>query len=361
MKMKHSKTHFMHTVFRGVLSHPCACCVFSCVAVLVLCVIGILSLNDETFIPKTPVLYTVILLCTGGIFGIAFVYLLASAKVTNQMQALSETNEEFALQEELKKLSLLDKISYVLEHYPSHTQAASQEEEDLRRTRAELFALQTQINPHFLYNTLDSIRGQALIDGVEEIADTIEALSNIFKYSIGEKDNLIPLRKEIENLVYYVKIQKYRFMDKIDLELDIDGVDYHVLRTKIPKLTLQPIVENAIHHGLEPKPEKGKVTIRVLVVDTQLRITVADDGVGMDEETLLQMKKQLCGAPMVQKEGQKVLHGIALHNTNKRIQNYFGPNYGLEIYSTKGLGTRVDITVPYIKKEAYNEDRSVSM
>ena len=277
------------------------------------------------------------------------------------MQILSESNEEFFLQEDFEKLSLFEKINHILETYSPHTQAESQEEEDLRRTRAELFALQAQINPHFLYNTLDSIRGQALIDGVGEIADTIEALSNIFKYSIGEKDNLISLRQELENLVYYVKIQKYRFMDKIDLAMEIEDNDYHVLRTKIPKLTLQPIVENAIHHGLEPKPEKGKVTVRVLVVDSQLRITVADDGVGMDEETLLRIKKQLCGTAVVQQGSKKAIHGIALHNANKRIQNYFGPNYGLEIYSTKNLGTRVDVTVPYLKKEPYNEDRFVQM
>lgn len=337
--LSHAFFHFFQT--------PCVYGIFYCIAALIPCIITVLLLNNCSLMQWRRILCIVIFFCAVWILFASFVFLWILMKISKQLHELCENKEKYLLPEEIESFPFSEKICYILAHYSSCPQTKSEDEENLRRTRAELFALQAQINPHFLYNTLDSIRGQALIDGVGEIAEIIEALSNIFKYSIGEKDNLIPLRQEIENLLYYIKIQKYRYMDKINMVLEIEDNDYQILRTKIPKLTLQPIVENAIHHGLEPKVENGTVTIRVFVVDAQLQITVADDGVGMDEETLLRIKKQLCGAADVQQCPEKAIHGIALYNANKRIQNYFGSNYGIEIYSTKGVGTRVDILFPF--------------
>lgn len=269
------------------------------------------------------------------------------------LEDICAADSDYSLDEDFAHMGLPEKINYIL---ADKTHDAQEEYESaLLAKQAELFALQSQINPHFLYNTLDSIRGQAVIDGTTEIAETIEALSNLFKYNISRSENLIPLRLEIDNLIYYMKIQKYRFIDKIDLILDIENNDDSILNTKIPKLTLQPIIENAICHGLEPKLEKGTIRIHVFVVGDMLRITVADDGVGMDEETLLRIKKSLYSRTP-EPSGKKSSHGIALHNANKRIQQCFGSNYGLNIYSTKMLGTRVELSFPY-RKESYNDGR----
>ncbi|MDO4314329.1 MAG: histidine kinase [Oscillospiraceae bacterium] len=267
------------------------------------------------------------------------------------LEDICAINPDYALDEDFIHMGLVEQLNYIL---TSKIHDAQEEyESTLLAKQAELFALQSQINPHFLYNTLDSIRGQAVTDGAAEIAETIEALSNLFKYNISRKETLIPLRLEIDNLIYYMKIQKYRFLDKISLVLDIEDNDNSLLNTKIPKLTLQPIIENAICHGLEPKLEKGTIKIRVFVVGDILRITVADDGVGMDEETLLRIKKSLYSRTPEPPE-KKSSHGIALHNANRRIQQCFGPNYGLNIYSTKMIGTRVELSFPY-GKESYND------
>lgn len=258
---------------------------------------------------------------------------------------------DLTLQEEFNAMNLSQQVNFVFSSLMDSMQ--NEYESTLLAKQAELFALQAQINPHFLYNTLDSIRGQAVVEGADEIADTIEALSNLFKYSIGKGENLVPLRQEIDNLTYYMKIQKYRYIDKIDLKMQIDGNEYDTLRTRVPKLILQPIIENAIYHGLEPKLEKGTVQLRVTTEQERLKVIIADNGVGMDEETLLCLKRRLCGLePSAAVSGTRG-HGIALDNVNQRIQQYFGPSYGLQVYSTHLLGTRVEITVPY-RREYYD-------
>ena len=259
---------------------------------------------------------------------------------------------DLALDEEFNCMGILEKTIYVLSHNSSFTR--SEYESELLEKQVELFALQAQINPHFLYNTLDSIRGQAVMDGADEIASTIEALSNLFKYNISQRENMIPLRLELDNLIYYMKIQKYRYLDKIDLTMDIENDD-RILSTKIPKLTLQPIIENAIYHGLEPKIGKGTIKIRVFKTEDILCVTIIDDGVGMDEETLIQTKKRLCGQAQEPIHTTGPSHGIALYNANRRIQQCFGNNYGVSIYSTKMIGTRVELTFPYRKELDGNE------
>lgn len=259
---------------------------------------------------------------------------------------------DLALDEEFNCMGILEKVIYVLSHNSSFTR--SEYESELLEKQVELFALQAQINPHFLYNTLDSIRGQAVMDGADEIASTIEALSNLFKYNISQRENMIPLRLELDNLIYYMKIQKYRYLDKIDLTMDIENDD-SILSTKIPKLTLQPIIENAIYHGLEPKLGKGTIRIRVCKSGDTLCVTIVDDGVGMDEDTLIQTKKRLCGQAPESIHARGPSHGIALYNANRRIQQCFGSNYGISIYSTKMVGTRVELTFPYRKELDGNE------
>lgn len=213
---------------------------------------------------------------------------------------------------------------------------------------AELTALQSQINPHFLYNTLESVRGQALIDGNMEIAKMMEALSAFFRYSISRKGSLVTLRDELNNIENYMMIQRYRFNNRFSMEIFIDEEDEGAYEFRIPKLIIQPVVENAIFHGLEEMLEGGKVTIEIIVTEKNLIITVSDNGKGMDGRTLAELNERIhYGLVASAKDGKSQTNtGIGLPNIHKRIQLLFGEEYGLSVYSTLNQGTDVEITVP---------------
>jgi len=227
--------------------------------------------------------------------------------------------------------------------------------------QAELTALQSQINPHFLCNTLESIRGQALMDDNTEIARMVEALASFFRYSISQKGNLVTLRDELANIKNYMMIQRYRFNNRFSLEIIIDDEDEKAYDYLIPKLILQPVVENAIYHGLEDCMEGGKVIINVTTTENIMIITISDNGKGMDSKTLSELNRKIHSENWdMGDEGRS--NGIALPNINKRIQLLFGKEYGVNIYSTLSQGTDVEITIPAISEriQYHNEKRNVA-
>ncbi len=218
--------------------------------------------------------------------------------------------------------------------------------------QAELLALQNQINPHFLYNTLDAIRGDALCAGMDNIADITEALSTYFRYTITETSTLVMLMDELENVDNYFTIQQYRFGERLKIQIDIPEEDTEVLQLQCPKLMLQPIVENAIFHGLEKRSEGGTIKVEIERTDNRVFIHVRDDGVGIEEETLKSINKKLEHVSVGYiKDPQKGRGGIALNNVCRRIKLLFGEEYGIHIYSFKDVGTHVCITLPVIRKE----------
>ena len=159
--------------------------------------------------------------------------------------------------------------------------------------QTELTALQSQINPHFLYNTLECIRGQALMDDNLEIARMVEALGAFFRYSISRKGNLVTLKDELDNIDNYMLIQRYRFGNRFSMEVIIDEEDEEAYNCLIPRLIIQPIVENAIFHGLEERLEGGRVTIEVIVTEKTLIITVSDNGKGISREQLNKLNAKI--------------------------------------------------------------------
>lgn len=223
---------------------------------------------------------------------------------------------------------------------------------DILSKQAELDALQSQINPHFLYNTLDSIRGQALMEGAEDIADMTEALSTFFRYSISNRNNVVTLDEELENVRNYFMIQQFRFNNRFQLQIlpfsQELGENCH-----LPKMTLQPILENAILHGMEEKIGPGTITIRVMETDSRIVITISDDGAGMNEETLLQLQAKLRGDEPVSMKRTRG-NGIALPNVSRRIKLLFGEDCGIYVMSTLGLGTDVEITLPSSRGTAHD-------
>lgn len=213
--------------------------------------------------------------------------------------------------------------------------------------QAEITALQSQINPHFLYNTLESIRGQALMDDNKEIAKMVEALAAFFRYSISRKGSLVTLREELANIQNYMMIQRYRFNNRFTMEIFLDEEDECAYDFLIPKLIIQPVVENAIFHGLEEKLEGGNVSLEVIVTDKNLIITVSDNGKGMDTHILAALNERIHETGGQKAIREELLHsGIALPNIHKRIKLLFGEEYGVSVYSTLNLGTDVEITIP---------------
>lgn len=214
---------------------------------------------------------------------------------------------------------------------------------EMSKRQAQYQALQNQINPHFLYNTLESIRSEALLAGLDSVADMCEALASFFRYTISNMENLVTVEQEIENIKTYFYIQQYRFGERLKLELQCEeGERDAVMKCLIPKLTLQPIVENAIIHGIEQKIGKGKVTIRMMLTEKRLLILVSDDGIGMNQETLNSINQRMTERSV----RGKSRGGIAIGNVSNRIKLLFGEEYGVTVFSTLDVGTDVEITLP---------------
>ncbi|MFA9464891.1 MAG: sensor histidine kinase [Velocimicrobium sp.] len=222
----------------------------------------------------------------------------------------------------------------------------------LSTKQAEFLALQNQINPHFLYNTLDAIRGDALCAGMENIANITEALSTFFRYTITETGNLVTLMDELSNVEDYFTIQQYRFGEKLKLVIEMGEEADHIMQLQCPKLMLQPIVENSIFHGLEKKADGGTVCIEFVLSTERVLIHIRDDGVGMEEETVTKINKKLEGLSFDNmEEDKKRKGGIALNNVCRRIKLLFGEEYGIHVYSLENAGTNVCITLPVIRKK----------
>jgi len=215
----------------------------------------------------------------------------------------------------------------------------------IMKKQAEIDALQSQINPHFLYNTLESIRGQAIVEGVEDIGKMVKALADIFRYSITNKNAMVKLEEELRNIDNYLKIQQFRFDNKFIVIKEIEEETKNCL---IPKLIIQPIVENAIIHGLETKPGKGTIKIKTYSTTDSIIISVEDDGEGMEKETLEAINESLAHGVSLKKAEHKV--GLGLININERIKLIFDSDYGLKVYSIKQIGTKVELRIPKTSK-----------
>lgn len=203
--------------------------------------------------------------------------------------------------------------------------------------------LSSQINPHFLYNTLEMIRMKALLNKDKEVATIIQKLSKMMRSALERTDQPIPLRKEIDLVATYLEIQALRFGDRFTYQFVIHGEvdDYQLF-----PLLIQPIVENAIIHGLEPKEGPGLIKITVNERDNQLHVMVEDNGVGMTPERLQEVYRRIS-----QEEYHPDGKRIGVRNVHQRIQLYYGVEYGIEIMSQLNSGTKVTFHLPVIKKK----------
>lgn len=210
-------------------------------------------------------------------------------------------------------------------------------EEEINLRKTELKALQAQINPHFLYNTLDSIAWMCEQGRNADAVRMVHALARLFRISISRGHELIPIAKEIEHAESYLQIQMYRYKNQFtyDFDVDPDCLGYYC-----NKITLQPIIENSINHGLDLMVDEGRIDVLVRQDGNDIVFSVRDNGVGMSEEQI----------EAIMQHGPTDRTGIGIKNVNDRLKIYFGKSYGLHITSEPDVGTCVEIRMPKIKE-----------
>lgn len=215
--------------------------------------------------------------------------------------------------------------------------------EELNLRAAELRLLQEQINPHFLYNTLDNIIWLAESNETEQVVNMVSALSDFFRTTLSKGKDFISVRDEEMHINSYLQIQQFRYRDILDYEINMDEevYDYEIL-----KLTLQPLVENALYHGIKGKRGLGHIRITGHIKDGLLVFQIRDDGIGMSAERLSEVRKIIMG----ELEDTKGRSGFGLFNVNERICLNYGREYGLNIESIYGEGTCIWVTIPAVKK-----------
>lgn len=240
---------------------------------------------------------------------------------------------EILTDDEIGHLSM--KFNQMMDRIRNLKEQVIEEQEDKRKY--ELQALQAQINPHFLYNTLDSIIWMAETNDSNIVAMT-EALAKLFRISLNKGNEEISLERELEHVKNYLIIQSMRYADKFTYEISVDpGVE----RCRTIKLILQPIVENCIYHGIKKKRGTGKITIRAYRREQNLIIEVSDDGCGMPKEICRKILSDEIESENISGSG------IGVKNVNERIQLRFGKKYGLSYSSEEGVGTTVTYVLPY--------------
>lgn len=207
-------------------------------------------------------------------------------------------------------------------------------EEQNTLRKAELNTLQAQIKPHFLYNTLDSITSLALSGLNEQVCELIEALGSYYRLSVSKGKEIITVTEEVEIVRNYLKIQKMRYPEVFDVQFEVDGKCGHY---PIPKLVMQPLVENSLYHGIRPKGSKGTIAISISCSKDYVTITIADDGVGMSKEEIEQI---LC----TERKGENKSFG--LWGTMERLRIFYGDKDCIQIESEPGKGTKIVVLIP---------------
>lgn len=306
--------------------------------------VGVVNTN-ELIKDKRGIVNFYVFLAGVAIIFASIIALIISTTMTRPIKMLENTmhkveegdfdvQSEIAPDNEIGHLSktfnvMISKIKLLM------AEALSTEKE---KRKNEIKALQAQINPHFLYNTLDTIIWLSADGKNEEVVEVTSALAGLFRTSVSEGENLVPLSVEIENIRSYLTIQKMRYQDKLSYRIEIPD---RLLAAKTPKLILQPIVENAVYHGIKMSPTGGEIAITACESGGVLTVTVQDSGVGMSAEQMDSLftedKKDHAGM------------GIGVINVNNRIKLCFGEEYGLRYSSEQGMGTRADILLPCLE------------
>ena len=273
-----------------------------------------------------------------------------SSRITNPIVELERSVKKFESGE--KNIGINISGSYEIQHLGKAIKSMVEQmnilmeniiHEQESKRKSELNALQAQINPHFLYNTLDSIVWMIENENYDGAIIMVTALARLFRISLSKGKNVIPLSDEIEHVRNYLTIQNIRYKNKFTYKIECEE---ETLNLASIKLIIQPLVENAIKHGMEFMDGDGEIIVKSYIENEELFIDVIDNGLGMPQETAEQI---LRGEKKLKGKGS----GIGLKNVNERIQIYFGKIYGLQIYSEPDEGTTIRIHIPILK---YSEE-----
>lgn len=311
--------------------------------------IGLTPVNELTKAGKamTQIIYVV------GIIAAlisTFFSLRVSHSVTKPLIYLTDTMKKFGKGDLSVRVPVLyeDEIGILSEEFNKMSEQIRQlvdqvYREQRAKRKSELAALQAQINPHFLYNTLNSVSSLIKMNCPDEAFIMIQAIGTFYRTSLSDGKTLIPLEQEITNIENYIKIQKVRYGNKIEYEIDIEN---EILQEWIVKLTLQPLIENSIYHGIKEMRGKGIIRIKGWKEKNKVFIQVSDNGLGIPEEKLEEL---------FSKDYREKGSAFGLFNIQQRLQIYFGKEYGLTVESKLSQGTKATVCIPVdFKRE---EDR----
>lgn len=294
------------------------------------------------------------------VLGLTTLLLLLSAywfsrSITRPIQQLTHAAKEFAHGRFDRQVEVTseDEISFLAKTFNrmrininnliSEIQHNAQLESELKENKlllkeSQLRSLQSQINPHFLFNTLDTLSKKAFVEGAEETSDLIASVANLLRYNLKRLDRSVSLREEMEVLMRYMEIQKTRFTERLRFQTEIDE---SLLEVRLPCLTLQPIVENAVIHAVEPMEEGGTIRFKVEADGANVKVSIADDGNGIPGDTV---QRILGEGPQVESEGHST--GIGFSNVVRRLRLFYGSGDIIAIDSRQGEGTTVTLYLP---------------
>ncbi len=270
-------------------------------------------------------------------------------KLTAIMQSVE--GGDFTVRSDIRSGSEVTQLSDTFNHMIGTIQdlMAEQKRTEEQKRETEWALLQAQIKPHFLYNTLDSIIWMSHAGRNEEVVEMTQALAQLLRTSIGRGEDIITLREEVSHVESYLTIQKMRYREKLRYELDVEP---DTLDCRLPKLVLQPLVENAIYHGIKVKEDGGSIRVTSMLDEDQLIITVEDDGSGMTPDQLAHILEP--------KESDEGSSKIGVYNVHERLQMYFGSQFGLKFFSEPDRGTTAMLILPRLTEETEERDHALS-
>lgn len=314
-------------------------------------VVGVSFTNEMINSKVTEVYRNVIMLALLGIIILIIVITVVSVRVSRPIKELTYAMEAFEKEAEqfeyvpVKGMYEVESLSRSFDHMVAKIKQLMNkiidEEKTLRKT--ELKALQSQINPHFLYNTLDSIQWMCEKGETDKAIIMVSALAKLFRISISKGKEMITIEQELNHVRNYLVIQSYRFKNQFNYKFDVDE---SLLGNYCNKITLQPIVENAVIHGVDGLSDEGEITISVKADGDRIIMKIADNGIGMTKEQ--------CEKIINHDESDNF--GIGIKNVNDRLKIYFGEEFGLKIDSELDVGTTVTICIPKITEEDIREE-----
>ncbi|MDA8188070.1 MAG: XylR N-terminal domain-containing protein [Dehalococcoidales bacterium] len=264
------------------------------------------------------------------------------ARCAFKIQPVAEWGDQASqAAEDLKPAELGKELEYLSVELQQKLQIITEQEKAILEKAvkdAELKALQSQVNPHFIFNTLNAIARLALFERAEETERMIYALSDLLRHSLRRIGDLVTLKDEIDHVRDYLMIQEMRFRDRINVEMDIDEGS---LDARLPVLSLQPLVENAFIHGLEPSIKEGRLYIKARRESGFVLVEIADNGIGIDAARLRSINE---GESVASSKGH--ITSIGISNVRQRLQHYFGGDCRLHFEGRPGVGTTVTLLIP---------------